>query len=174
MKLPRFILFGTKDTELDPNKADPRPVGVAPAGGLKVWIDGMRNTLSMAVTAVVSTLPNVTVSSMPNLVANPTKPTLLAHGLLSASDAAIYTAGAAYREVELWVANVDTSSRTYTVALNATVPGTIDDTHTLAKACPIPVGYSSCVRIPSIAAADVILSKCDSANKVSYQLWGVA
>ena len=172
MNIGRFVLFGTKDTQTDPDTVEPRAVGVAPSGAMKVWIDGVRNTFNLAITAVVSTLPNVTIASIPAV--NPTKPTPLAHGLLGATGAVLFTSAAAYREVEIRFANVDTVARTYTYALNAATPGAVDDTHTQAKTSPLPVGYAAVERVPGLINGDVILGLCDSANKVSYTIWGVA
>lgn len=123
---------------------------------------------------VVSTMPSLTIGSIPSVTANPTKPTLLAHGLLAGSIGTLLTAAAAYRDVEIWVANVDTVIRTYTLQHNATTPGSADDTHTFAKASPLPSGYRCMERLPGLALNDVVYGLCDSANKVSYQIWGIA
>jgi len=146
--------------------------------------------LSFTLPTTVTTLPNVTVASMPNLTiasvpsltigsvpsltANPTKPTILAQGLLSTSDAVLHTTAAAYRELEIRFTNVDTSARTYTFAVGATAPGVIDDTHTLGKTSPLPVGYAAREQMPGIATSTQILGKCDSASKVAYTIWGTA
>lgn len=123
---------------------------------------------------VVSTMPSLTIGSIPSVTANPTKPTLLAHGLLGATATTMFTAAAAYRDVSVYLTNVDTAERTAQVQLNATTPSTMDDTHSLVKAYPLAIGDRAPIFLPGIANTDVIYGLCDSANKVSYQIWGTA
>jgi hypothetical protein len=169
MSLPRFLLFGSKETKTG-EEVDPRVVQVAPSGGLKVWLDGMRNTFTVATSAVISSIPSVTIGAIPSLTANPTKATMLAQGLLTAGDVTLHTTAAAYRELEIHLTNVDgTTSRTAQISI-----GALDDTHSIVKAHPIPVGYRSELRVPGIATATAIHGLCSSANTVAYQIYGVA
>jgi hypothetical protein len=150
--------------------------GRTPAGQLvPIRVDDLGRIEFSQVAATDQALPTQAITMAAGVVtSNPTKPTIIAHGLLSGSGAVLLTAAAAYREVEIRFANVDTVARTYTYALNATTPGAVDDTHTQAKASPLPVGYAAVERIPGLILGDVILGLCDSANKVSYTIWGVA
>jgi hypothetical protein len=166
MSLPRFLLFGSKETKTGED-VEPRVVQVAPSGALKVWLDGMRNTFTVVTSAVVSSLPNVTITSIPAV--NPTKATMLAQGLLGATDTTMHTTAAAYRELEIHLTNVDTTGRTAQISI-----GALDDTHSIVKAHPIPVGYRSELRVPGIATSTAIHGVTDSANKVAYQIYGVA
>lgn len=172
MSLPRFLLFGSKEQK-NLDAVEPRAVQVAPSGGMKVWLDGMRNTFSVAMTAVVSSLPNIVVSTMPSLTANPTKPVSLAHGLLGATLGTLYTFAAAHRAVVIHICNVDTVERTVTIQINATTPGAADDTHTRLKTHRLDVGDFVQVTIPGAVSTDIIYGLCDSANKVSYEIWGI-
>ena len=122
----------------------------------------------------VGSVPSLTIGSIPTITANPTKPTLLAQGLLGATATTMFTAAAAYRDVSVYLTNVDTAERTAQVQLNATTPATMDDTHSLVKAYPLAIGDRAPIFLPGIANADVIYGLCDSANKVSYQIWGTA
>jgi hypothetical protein len=141
-------------------------------GELMIALKAAELGFSMPIT--VATLPTIGVSSIPTITANPTKPTLLAHGLLGATATTMFTAAAAYRDVSVYLTNVDTAERTAQVQLNATTPATMDDTHSLVKGHPLSVGDRSPIFLPGIANTDVIYGLCDSANKVSYQIWGTA
>lgn len=118
----------------------------------------------------VSSMPSLVVSTMPSLTANPTRPTLLVQVLLTASDATLYTAAANWRDVVIYAKNVDTANRTCDLALNATY----SDTTALVKSMPIEVGGRVPIFLPALASAQVIRGLCDSANKVSVEIWGVS
>lgn len=168
MNIGKFVIFGTKDTNVDPNVVEPRAVGVTPSGGMKVWLDGMRNTLTVATSAIISSLPSIVVSTLPAV--NPTMPTLLYQGLLSGSDATLYTAAANWRQIEIYLVNVDTVARTATLYLgNAGA-----DANTIVKAVPLEIAGRVPVFVPSLASAAKINGLCDSANKVKIEIWGVS
>lgn len=119
---------------------------------------------------VVSTMPSLTVSSMPSLTANPTRPTILAQVLLTNSDATLYTAAANWRDVVIYVKNVDTVARTCQVALGATAT----DTLSLVKNLPLEVGARIPIFVPALASAQVLRGLCDSTDKVSVEIWGTS
>jgi hypothetical protein len=140
-----------------------------------IGVSSMPNlVVSTMPSLTVGSVPSLTIGSIPTITANPTKPTLLAHGLLGATATTMFTAAAAYRDVSVYLTNVDTAERTAQVQLNATTPATMDDTHSLVKGHPLSVGDRSPIFLPGIANTDVIYGLCDSANKVSYQIWGTA
>lgn len=126
-------------------------------------------TIATLPTIGVSSLPNLVVSTMPSLTANPTKHTLLTQVLLGGTDTTIYTAAAAYRDVLIYLNNVDSSARTAQVSL-----GALDDTHSLVKAFPLAVGDRRVIEVPALANSDVLRGLCDSANKVTAEVWGIA
>lgn len=185
MSLPRFLLFGSKEQK-NLDAVEPRAVQVAPSGGLKVWLDGMRNTFTVATSAIISSLPNVVVSSMPSLTvgslpsvtvgsvpaltANPSRHSILYEGLLSASDATLYTAAANWRDVQIYLVNVDTSSRTATLYRGN--PGS--DANTILRAKTIGVEGREPVFLPALASGDKINGLCSSANTVKVEVWGVS
>jgi len=117
----------------------------------------------------VGSLPNLTVASMPSLTANPTRPTLLAQVLLTAADATLYTAAANYRDVIVYLKNVDTSARTATIALGAN----ITNTTALVTTLPCEVGCRIPVCIPALTTGQVLCGLCDAANKVAVEVWGI-
>lgn len=114
------------------------------------------------------------ISSVPALAGtftvNPTRPTLLYEGLLSGSDATLYTAAANWRSVEIYLVNVDTSARTATLYSGS--PGS--DANTIVRACALEVAGRVPVFLPALASAGKINGFCDSANKVKIEIWGVA
>jgi hypothetical protein len=93
---------------------------------------------------------------------------LLAQVLLSGADATLYTAAAAWRDVIVYAKNADTQARTCQLALGATST----DTTSLVKHLPLEVGGRTPVFVPSLAAGSVLRGLCDSANKVSVEIWG--
>lgn len=116
----------------------------------------------------------VTVAGMPSLTgsftANPTRHTILYEGLLSASDATLYTAAANWRDIQIYLVNVDTVERTATVYRGN--PG--GDANTLLKAKTIPVEGREPLFLPALASGDKINGLCSSANKVKIEIWGVS
>jgi hypothetical protein len=118
------------------------------------------------VTVTLDSLPAVSGS----ITANPTRPTLLAQALLSGADATIYTAAANWRDVVIYVKNVDTEARTCQLALGATAT----DTTSLVKSLPLEVGARVPICVPALASTQVLRGLCDSANKVSVEIWGTA
>lgn len=113
--------------------------------------------------------PAQSISSLPTITANPTRPTLLAQVLLGGTSTTIYTAAAGWRDLSLFLINVDTVARTAQCSL-----GALDNTHSLCKGFPLAVGDRGIIYIPGLASGDTIRGLCDSANGVAAELWGTA
>jgi len=127
-------------------------------------------SVSTLPTIGISSIPNLTIASVPSLTANPTRPTLLYEGLLSGADATLYTAAANWRQIEIYLVNVDSVARTATLYRgNAGA-----DANTIVKACPLEIAGRVPVYLPALASGDKINGLCDSANKVKIEIWGVA
>ena len=124
----------------------------------------------------VGSLPSLTVGSIPSLTVgslpavNPTMPTILYEGLLSGADATLYTAAANWRQIEIYLVNVDTVARTATLYRgNAGA-----DANTIVKARAVPVNDRVPEFLPALATGEKINGLCDSANKVKIEIWGVS
>lgn len=165
----KFQLYGKKD-----GVESPEPVGVHQSGALRIFLEGVRASVSFTVSTlpnlVISTLPNLVVATMPNLINNPTRPTLLYQGLLAGTDTTIYTAAANWRDIDIRLINVDSSARTATVYLGN--PGA--DNNTVVKAATVPVADRVPVFVPALVSGDKLNAFCDSANKVKVEVWGVS
>jgi len=128
------------------------------------------------VTAAVNvlTMPNLTVVGMPALTGalttNPSRHTILYEGLLSDSDATLYTAAANWRDIQIYLVNVDTVSRTATLYRGN--PGAY--ANTILRAKTIEVEGREPVFLPALASGDKINGLCSSANKVKIEIWGVS
>ena len=160
-----IVLWAAKKAFKGKNTLDLAPLQSNEAGALKVALVQANDSFP---SVTIGVLPNVVISSIPAV--NPTRPTLLYQGLLSASDATVYTAAANWRDVVIYVKNVDTVERTCQVALGATAT----DTTSLVKSFPLSVGDRAPIHVPALASAQVIRGLCDSANKVGIEIWGVA
>ena len=114
------------------------------------------------------TVPSLTIGSLPAV--NPTMPTILYEGLLSASDATLYTAAANWRAIEIYLVNVDTVVRTATLYRG----NAGSDANTILKAKRIEVEGREPVFLPSLISGAKINGLCDSANKVKVEIWGVS
>jgi len=127
-------------------------------------------SVSTLPTIGISSIPNLTIASVPSLTANPTRPTLLAQVLLTGSDATLYTAAANWRDVSIYLKNVDSIPHTAQVGLGTT----FSDTNALIKNAPLSVGARWPIHVPALANGDKIRGQCDLANKVSVEIWGVS
>jgi hypothetical protein len=146
------------------NTLDLAPLQQNEAGALKVALVQANESFPTV------TLGSVTVGTLPALTANPTRPTLLAQVLLSASDATLYTAAANWRDVVIYVKNVDTVARTANLALNSTYT----DTTAIVKNMPLEVGCRVAVCLPALASGQLIRGLCSSASAASVEIWGTA
>jgi len=160
-----IVLWAAKKAFKGKNTLDTGPIQMNEAGALKVAVVQANDSFP---SMTIGVLPSVVISSIPSV--NPTRPTLLYQGLLSGSDATLYTAAANWRDVIIYVKNVDTVARTCQLALGATAT----DTTSLVKALPLEVGARVPICIPALASAQVLRGLCDSANKVSVEIWGTA
>lgn len=96
--------------------------------------------------------------------------------LLGAADTLIWTANKRYKDLIIYLVNVDTVQRTATLAhVESRVTGVtaITDTNTLLKAAPIPIGGNILIAVPGIDCYEAFYGKCDSANKVTAVVYGV-
>lgn len=160
-----IVLWAAKKAFKGKNTLEVAPIQANEAGALKVaLVQGNDSFPSMT----IGVLPNVIVSSIPAV--NPTRPTLLAQVLLTGSDATLYTAAANWRDVVIYVKNVDTVARTANLALNSTYT----DTTAIAKTIPLEVGCRVPVCLPALATGQVIRGLCSSASAASVEIWGTA
>lgn len=103
------------------------------------------------------------------VTANPTRHSLLTKDLLAGTDTAFLIAAANYRDVIIYLMNVDTAARTVTIALAAS----ITDTNVLCKTMPCEVGSRIPICLPALSTGQTLCGLCDSASKVAVEVWGI-
>ena len=146
--------------------------GRTPAGQLvPIRVDDLGRIEFSQVAATDQALPTQAISLAAGVVTtNPTRPTLLAQVLLTGSDATLYTAAANWRDVVIYIKNVDTVARTCNLALNSTYT----DTTAIVKTLPLEVGCRVAVCLPALATGQLIRGLCSSASAASVEIWGTA
>lgn len=96
----------------------------------------------------------------------------LGSGLLAGSNATVFTATKRYRNVQIVIANIDTSDRTIAI-YHVPVGSSAADSNALGKNWVLPTGYGPySLDNLGLAVGDTIQGSCDSANKVAITIYG--
>lgn len=94
-------------------------------------------------------------------------------GLLTGSNATIFTADQPYRDVVLVISNIDVADRTFQLN-HVPAAASAGDSNALFKATTIRAGFATRFELPGINTNETLQGLCSSASKVCVTVYGAA